>query len=487
MSAARSRLQVGATVVALAALAWLIVGRGLVNYDTLYALDWGRELSDGRSLFFDAPFTPTLHPFGILLGIVLAPFSKTVVAGVHGVAATDIVIVLAFIALGALLWLTYTLGTLWFGRWAGLLAALIMLTRRPLLDFGARAYVDIPYVVLVLTAVLVESRRRRAATPVLLLLAVAGLIRPEAWAFSGAYLIYLWFSGEHRPRQVAGWLALAAIGPVIWLVGDWLLAGNALHSLSATQQNTQALDRATGLSGLLTTAPRRLGEILREPVLFGAVGGLGFALWALRERVRTPLLVGAVALAAFSVLAIAGLPINGRYLLLPAIIGAIFCGAGVFGWRELAADDRRRQPWAIFALLTIVLLLIFTPAQVDRISNLRYALNRQEQIQGDLQALIKQPPGLITQSCTPISVPNHRPVPALALWLKLPPELIFSAEDRRVPVGQFIAPANAAVASDYILDPRDLNRRVISPPASFRLVGGNRSWRVYSSCPRPVR
>ncbi len=78
-------------------------------------------------------------------------------------------------------------------------------------------------------------------------------------------------------------------------------------------------------------------------------------------------------------------------------------------------------------------------------------------------------------------------MPLLALWLKLPPELIFSAEDRRVPVGQFIAPANAAVASDYILDPRDLNRRVISPPASFRLVGGNRSWRVYSSCPRPVR
>jgi hypothetical protein len=223
MSSARNRLQVVAAIVALAAVAWLLAGRGLVNYDTLYSLVWGRELSEGLSLDLSAPFTPTLHPFGILLGLVLSPFSKTVASGVHGVAATDIVVVLAFLALGAMLWLTYALGALWFGRWAGALAALIMLTRRPLLDFGARAYVDIPYVALVLAAVLVESRRRRAATPVLALLAVAGLIRPEAWAFSGAYIVYLWFSGEHSPRQVAGWLAVAASGPLLWILGDLVL------------------------------------------------------------------------------------------------------------------------------------------------------------------------------------------------------------------------------------------------------------------------
>jgi hypothetical protein len=485
VSNSRSKLQVAAAIVALAAIAWLIAGRGLVNYDTLYSLVWGRELSEGRSLFLSAPLTPTLHPFGVLLGLLLAPFSKTVVSGVHGVAATDIVLVLAFLALGAMLWLTYALGSFWFGRWAGALAALIMLTRRPLLDFGARAYVDIPYVVLVLAAVLVESRRRRASTPVLALLAVAGLIRPEAWAFSGAYIIYLWFSGEHRPRQVAGWLALAACGPVIWLLGDLMLAGNALHSISGTQDNTRALGRATGLSGLVTTAPRRLGEILREPVLFGAVGGLGFTIWLLRERVRAPILIGLVALGAFSLLAIAGLPVNGRYLLLPAVIGAIFCGAGVFGWRELRSGDKHRQPWAIFGLVTIVLLLVFTPAQIDRISKLRYALSRQEQIQNDLQALIKQPPGLITTSCNPITVPNHRPVPALSLWLNLPPEVIFSADDQLVSAGQFIAAATPQVDSDYILDPRDRDRSVIRPPRALKLAGGNSSWLVYKRCTKP--
>ena len=486
MSSARRKVQAAAAIVALAAVAWLIAGRGLINYDTLYSLVWGRELSEGHSLYLGAPFTPTLHPFGTLLGILLSPFSKTVVAGVHGVAATDIVAVLAFLALGVMLWLTYALGSLWFGPWAGALATLIMITRRPLLDFGARAYVDIPYVALVLAAVLIESRRRRAAAPVLALLAVAGLIRPEAWAFSAAYIIYLWFSGEHKPKQVAGWLALAAIGPLIWLLGDLLLAGDALHSISGTQQNTRALGRVTGIGGLFTTAPRRLGEILREPVLFGAVGGLGFTIWLLRERVRAPIVIGLVALGAFSVLAIAGLPINGRYLLLPAVIGAIFCGAGVFGWRELGSADKHRRPWAIFGLLTIVLLLVFTPAQIGRISNLRYALSRQEQIQNDLQALIRQPPGLITPSCRPITVPNHRPVPVLALWLDLPPKAIVSADEQLVPFGQFIAAATPKVASDYILDPRDLNRRVIGPPPALKLAGGNRSWLVYKRCANPA-
>ena len=295
MSGARNIVQALAAIVALAALSWLIVGRGLVNYDTLYSLVWGRELTDGQSLVLTTPFAPTLHPFGTLLGIVMAPFSKTVVAGVHGVAATEIILVLAFLALGALIWLTYKLGSFWFGPWAGVLAALIMITRRPLLDFGARAFVDIPYVALVLAAALLESRRPRSAVPVLALLAVAGLIRPEAWAFSGAYIVYLWFSGEHTPRQVASWLAIAAVGPVVWLLGDLLLAGDLLHSFSGTAQNGRDLGRATGISGLVTVAPRRLGEILREPVLFGALGGLAFGWWALRDRVRAPLLIAIVA------------------------------------------------------------------------------------------------------------------------------------------------------------------------------------------------
>jgi len=90
----------------------------------------------------------------------------------------------------------YALGALWFGRAAGAVAALVLLTRVPILSYGVRAYVDVPYLLLVLCAVLVEARRRAArrapaGAPVLALLALAGLLRPEAWAFSGLYWVYL--------------------------------------------------------------------------------------------------------------------------------------------------------------------------------------------------------------------------------------------------------------------------------------------------------
>ena len=90
------------------------------------------------------------------------------------------------------------------------------------------------------------------------------------------------------------------------------------------------LGRVTGLGEVPLTVPRRIGEILREPVLVGAAGGLLLSWVWLRDRVRLAVVAGVLALVAFCVLAASGLPILGRYLLLPASIGAILCGAGVF-------------------------------------------------------------------------------------------------------------------------------------------------------------
>ena len=75
-----------------------------------------------------------------------------------GDAAQPIWVVLAFLALGALGWLSYELGAHWFGPAAGAVAALVILTRLPVLSFGVRAYVDIPYAALVLGAILAEAR-----------------------------------------------------------------------------------------------------------------------------------------------------------------------------------------------------------------------------------------------------------------------------------------------------------------------------------------
>ena len=460
---ARARFAAG--IGALAALLWVVVGHGLVNYDTLYTLVWGRDLAHGELPDYDVPLAPTPHPLATLVALVATPLTDLRSGGVDGELAASGAIALAFVALALLGWVVYQLGALWFHPAVGVLAAVLLLTRRPVLDFGARAYVDLPYLVLVLGAALVESRRPRAGRPVLLLLGAAGLIRPEAWLFAAVYLLY---------TRDARLLPYAAIGPLGWALYDLAITGNPLHSLTDTQDNAAALDRVTGLANVPGTVPRRLGEIVREPVLLGAAGGGLFALLWLRERARLGVAVGVLGLLAFCVLAAAGLPILGRYLLLPAAILTLFGAAGALGWLALPLDDRRRRPWQAFGALVAVALIAFLPAQVDRIGDLRRALRVQEGIQRDLARLVGD--DRLPMACAPITVPNRRPIPLLALWLDRPPQSFATAQDRAPRRGVLLQPASPRVAADYILDPRDLDRSVPAPPAAFRRVDANGSW-----------
>src|SRR5687767_13517926 len=124
-------LRASAWIGALALLLWLIWGHGFANYDALYSLIWGAELADGRAPSFDVELAPTPHPLSNLVGLLLAPLEPRT--------AEDVLVALAFLALGAVGFLTYRLGALWFGVPAGLLAAVIILTREPVLSYGTRA------------------------------------------------------------------------------------------------------------------------------------------------------------------------------------------------------------------------------------------------------------------------------------------------------------------------------------------------------------
>ena len=195
-----ARIRFAAAVLAGALLLRTITQRGLVNYDTLYTLVWGRQLAHGTLPDLDVAIAPTPHPLATLGAIVLSPLSSLEVDGLHGELAATAAVGVAFVSLSLLGWVVFALGREWFNAAAGLVAAAIVLTRVPVLDFGARAYVDIPYLVLVLGALLVETRRPRAGAPVLALLALAGLLRPEAWLFSFAYLAWLLAPGLRAGR-----------------------------------------------------------------------------------------------------------------------------------------------------------------------------------------------------------------------------------------------------------------------------------------------
>jgi hypothetical protein len=464
-----------------ALVAWALVGAGFLNYDTAYSLLWGGDVAHLRQPDFGVPVAPTPHPLATLVGIALTPL---------GDAGQGIWVVIAFLSLGALGWLTYELGAHWFGPAAGAVAALVILTRIPVLSFGVRAYVDIPYVALVLGAILAEARRepggsaRRRGAPAappggaaaraapggalpLALLALAGLLRPEAWLFSLAYAAW---------RRDVRLLPLALSAPVIWMAHDLVLAGDPLHSLLGTRDNAEVLERKTGLGAVPLTVPRRLGEILREPGLLGAAAGGVLVLAFMRRRAALPIAAGFVSIAAFCVLAGAGLPILGRYLLLPAALLAVFCGAGAFGWLQLDRDDPWRKRWAAIGAAVLVAFAVFAPSQVNRIDDLRASMGTQADILADLHAITD---GI---ECHTVGVPNHRPVPHVALWTGIPPKRIVSAQLETLKQGDYIDPANERVLRNFTLDPRDPKKLTARVPPGFERVAANRSWVLYANC-----
>ncbi|HEX9966472.1 MAG TPA: hypothetical protein VGB06_00855, partial [Solirubrobacterales bacterium] len=144
---ARNWLVPVAWVAAVSAVLLLLFPRGFPNYDTIYSLLWGREIADGASPDRGAALPPTPHPLSELFGALVSPL---------GDGAIDVAMVVAYVALGLIGYLVYRLGSLWFDRPIGAVAALIVLTRAPYLSNGLRAYIDLPFIALCLGALTIE-------------------------------------------------------------------------------------------------------------------------------------------------------------------------------------------------------------------------------------------------------------------------------------------------------------------------------------------
>ena len=144
-------------------------------------------------------------------------------------------------------------------------------------------------------------------------------------------------------------------------------------------------------------------------------------------------------------LAAAGLPILGRYLLLPAALLAVFCGAGAFGWRDLPPTTRGAgaggapRPCSVASSRS-------PPRRSTGSTDLRSAMDTQREILADLHAIAHD-----DRRCRPVAVPNHRPVPHLALWLDdRPGEIVIAPGPSR---GAYIDPASERVARNFIARP----------------------------------
>ncbi len=500
----RNWLTPAAWVAAVSAALLLLFPYGFPNYDTIYALVWGRELAHGASPDYGAALPPTPHPLADLLGLVTTPI---------GDGAITVTMIVAYVSLALCGYLVYRLGTIWFDRWIGIAAAAIVLTRAPFLSNGLRAYVDLPYIALCLGALTIEAKRPRASWPVLTLLALAGLLRPEAWGFSIAYLIYLSFdwdklrrsrgenaSLERADTQKAGLtrsafvrardafspppltlVLLALAAPILWVLFDAITTGEPLYSLTGTQATVETLDRRTGPVDVVIYGPRALGEVLQWPGMVGAFGGVVLGFLYLRRRSILGIAAALLALLAFAFLGAAGLAIIARYTMLAAAILAIFVAVALLGWRLLEPGHPARRPWQVFAAVVALMFVLWLPNQWDLDSRVDSDLTNQGRIENDLTDLVDA--GAFDPLCGKVAVPNHRAVPRLAFGLDVKPTQIISASEEPVaPRGYFVAPASPFVIHNFILDPNDPTRISSKAPNGFSEVARNESWRVYRRC-----
>jgi hypothetical protein len=468
-----------ASIAGLAGLLWLVIPFGFLSYDTWYAVVWGGELAHGHQPDYGAAQPPTPHPLGVLWSALVSPLGAT--------GAADATVVLAYLALAAVAYAVYRLGALLFDRPVGLLAGAIVLTRTPFLLYGMRASPDIPYIALVLAALALEVRRPRAGAPVLALLALAGLIRPEAWLFSAVYLAYLAFERDRgrgrfalRRRPEVDWgalrwpAAIAASAPVLWAAYDLIASGDPTYSFNATHDRVETLERKTGLLDLIRDGPHQLGIVIQWPVAIGAAAGIALSIALLRRRTAIGVAAAALAGGAFAVLATAGFSIIDRYTMLTSTILCVFCAGALLGWRLLPRGDPWRRRWLGAGAVVAAIFVVQAPQQYDFLSEARARLDEQDRIEADLHRVVQS--GAVDEDCRPLAVPSDRAVPRLAAWLGVrPSRIVITADGPEPDHGYLFLPASSDAKLHF-------GTARVSP--GFEPIYRNRSWALYGRCGR---
>jgi len=453
------------------------------NYDSLTALLWSRELvGDGVVPAFDAYRAPTQHPLLLAFGIAAAPL------GDGAARLWVLVCVLSMPALAAAMW---RLGGVAAGLLAAVLAAGLAASRLNLSLLAAIGFLDIPYCALVAWAAALEAQRPRRGGGVWVLLALAGLLRPEAWVLAGTYALWIGWPLAWGGRLRA--VALAAIAPVSWALVDLAVTGNPLFSLLYTDGSAAELQRERPLASLPGLMVRLLAEVAKWPVLVAAVAGAALAVGLRRRELRVPAALVAITCPTYLVIAVGGLRTVYRYLI-PAALGLmVFAAFALAGWTTLPARSPWRAPWAAGAVALLAVGAAWTAAHTSP-AKVRAELRERARIRTDLEALLAAPAVRRASACGPITVPNHKLVPEVRWVSGRPADAVRARSDRSRPP----APGGVAVVIDRRIErrpaldvrevPRDgpeLNR----PPGGWRLIAGNRSFAAYARCPgdAPVR
>ncbi|HEY1457894.1 MAG TPA: hypothetical protein VGF15_05200 [Solirubrobacteraceae bacterium] len=468
------------------------------TYDSFYALLWGRDVLHLHLPDFRVYRGPTEHPLAIAFGALCSIF------GQGGARLMVLGSICSFVALVAGV---YRLGRLCAGPVVGMFAALLMLSRFFDENLAAQGYLDISYVALVVWAVALEVERPRRGGLVFMVLAGAGLLRPDAWVLAGVY--WLWCAwpvlsgtakgkkpGPGELRKLLAYGALALSAPLIWAIVDAVVSGNPLYSLSSTAGLAAELERTRGLTSVIASSWTYAVRIDKLPVLIGAFVGLAGALWLVPRRVWTVAAVLALQLLVFFAEGAVGASVIDRYMMGFAALALIFCAVALGGWSMLERGTMMRRVWMAGAAV-LVAYGAFQAATTLSLSNLRNTLAYHEEFHKGLEVALKAPAVKAQLSrCPLLSLPNNKLIPD-ARWIldtvgqhdivarsqaRADAKKGADTLQRRIKHGSVaVYPLGAAVFFEAIVDVGD-DPADQTPYTGFRRIFTSQYYAVYANC-----
>jgi hypothetical protein len=281
-----------------------------LGYDAWAWTVWGRQLA---RLDLATTAGPSFKPLPVL---ALAPLS--VLGGATPVVWMGLMRAAAVLSL----LLAYRLGARLAGPLAGAVAALSLALSADLYRTALLGSAEPVLIALTLGAADRHLAGRRDWA--LVLIALAGLIRPEAWVLLGAYGVYVWLR-EPRLRPLVA--AAVVLPPALWLGLDWIGSGDPLHASSTATSATEG--SAANAKVPAFEVVRRAADAIIVPTLVLAAIGTSLAV---RRRDRPVLSLAALALGWIAVVAImaeAGFTGTRRYLAAPAAALCVVAGVGL--------------------------------------------------------------------------------------------------------------------------------------------------------------
>ena len=418
-----------------------------INPDNYAYLAWGEQVRNGVQLTLGNALT-TPHPLPIIVGAAISGLMAPIAlwTAIAAVATATIVVAAAIAA----------------GRRQGIAAATIAGAFAVASD-GIGESLTLRSVDLISTAAIAAAiavPRQRVWLRVVLI-AIAGLIRPEAWPVAATIAVA--DSAGPLRRRVAAGVAAGALAPVVWMVFDTIVAHDPLLAIHRT-------DALAGIARRLTPvgdAPRVMAHILL--VAGGSVacvaGAIGVLIAIARFVRRVPgvdLLPSAVIVLVplVTLLEVArGYPLRMRYVLpvAPALAIEAACVL-VLASRALVG---RLPALAVVVRLGFVVLALTT---------LTLAATRKPDDRTKSLPLVEDGARLLASSdCRRIAVVGQRlrdvkDVPPLALAASTPLERL-----------TFVAPGGTIGEVDAVLVPRD---GVSLDDARFREIRRDGTWHL---------